>query len=104
MADLLVEVKQSNALNRRRITVQLPPLLGLLSGLRCLTLGNETSSSKIRRPGLPFPSLGFCVFSLLEPIVLGVGFDSPPPPTYCSQMTYGCIGQQNASRSAIEFR
>jgi hypothetical protein len=33
-----IEVKQSNALNRRRIAVQLPPLFGLLSGLRCLSL------------------------------------------------------------------
>jgi hypothetical protein len=72
-----IDVKQSNALNRRRITVQLPLLFGLLTGLRFLTLERKTFSSKTQTPGFPILRIrAFCFLSLI--IDLSLAWSSTP--------------------------
>jgi hypothetical protein len=65
------------------------------------TLDKKTFSSKTRMPG--FPILCIRLF-LLSRFVFGVGFDSPASTNLVQLNDLGCIGQQNGSRSAIEFR
>jgi hypothetical protein len=59
------------------MTVQIPPLIGLLNRLRCLTLDKKTLSLTTQTPG--FASLRIRVsYSLVVWISLGVEFDSDP--------------------------